>query len=539
MSNALRRATGGMVAAAALISAITILSRVVGFGRTFVLAQAVGTSCLSQAYLTATALPTVIFEVVAGGALASMVVPVLAGPFAAGRLDEARQTASALLTWVVLLLAPIAIAAALLSRFLMALLVGGAGGCDRSDVVRVAADIFFILAPGIVLYGVAVVCGGILQAQHRFLAPAVAPLASSCIVVSSYLVFWGTYSGSLDDLSELTRSAVLVLAVGTLLGIVVLATTTVVPAGRSRLRPTVHFPPGIAARVRVLAVAGLGGFVAQQLTMLLAVALANRYGEDGSLAVYTFTWSVYLLPYAVLAVPIATSAFPRLAGGSDSDGDGSYARTAATTTRVVVLVSLLGAALLVATAAPLARVFIGSVPGSTPPERMAWALAAFAPGLIGFSIVAHVGRALYARGSGRAATIAIVVGWLTVMVADVVLAVSLPPRWTVVGLGLGNAVGMSVAALLLIAALHRETGGSGVAHLARASGRAAVAAVAAGAAGFGVARLLGPADPGTSFAQAVLAGLTTLVVFGGLAALLDRDDLRRMLSTLRGRKAAP
>jgi putative peptidoglycan lipid II flippase len=523
-----------MVAAAALISAVTIVSRIVGFGRTFVLAQAVGTSCLSQAYLTATALPTIIFEVVAGGALASMVVPALASAFAGGRLGEARQTASALLTWVVLLLAPIAVAAVLLAEPVMRLLVGGSEACDRGEVVRVAAAIFAVLAPGIVLYGVAVVSGGILQAQQRFLAPALAPLMSSLVVVTAYLVFWGTYDGSLDDLSQLTRAALLVLAVGTLLGVVVLAGTTALPAATTRLRPTVHFPPGVAVRVRALALAGLGGFVAQQVTMLLAVALANRYGEAGALAVYTFTWAVYLLPYAVLAIPIATSAFPRLAGAPEDDV--SYVRTAAATTRIVVLVSMLGGALIVATAMPLARVFIGQVPGSTPPERMTWALIAFAPGLIGFSIIAHVGRALYARSSGRAATVAIVIGWLTVMAVDLILAVSLPARWTVVGLGIGNAVGMTVAAILLLTALRRETRGAGVANLGRALAGAAIAAVTAAGAGFGVGWLLGPAGPGTSFAQAVLAGLVTLLVFGVLATLLDRGDLRRLLQTLRRRE---
>jgi putative peptidoglycan lipid II flippase len=535
VSNTLRRAAGGLAAAAALISAVTILSRIVGFGRTFVLAQAVGTSCLSQAYLTATALPTVIFEVVAGGALASMVVPVLAGAVAGGRLDEARQTASALLTWAVVLLVPVAVAALLLARPLMSLLVGGSRGCDRTDVVQVAASIFAILSPGIVLYGIAVVCGGILQAQHRFFAPALAPLVSSLVVVSAYLVFWGTYDGDLDDLSQLTRGALLILAVGTLLGVVVLATTTAVPAAGFRLRPQLRFPPGIAARVRILALAGLGGFVAQQLTMLLAVALANRYGENGSLAVYTFTWAVYLLPYAVLAVPIATSAFPRLAGSAEQDEQ--YASTAATTTRIVVLASMLGAALLVATAIPLSRVFIGQVPGGTPPERMAWALAAFAPGLVGFSIVAHVGRALYARGSGRAATVAIVVGWATAMAADLALTTSLPPRWTVVGLGLGNAIGMTVAAILLLVALRRETDGGGLVNLSRAAAGGAAAALVGASAGFGVARWFGPSGPVFSFGQAVVVGLVTLGVFGAVALLLDKGDLRRLLTRLRRSEA--
>ena len=44
--------------------------------------------------------------------------------------------------------------------------------------------------------------------------------------------------------------------------------------------------------------------------MLLAVALANHYGEDGALAVYPYSWMVYLLPYAVLAVPSRSAHYP-------------------------------------------------------------------------------------------------------------------------------------------------------------------------------------------------------------------------------------
>ena len=370
-----------MVAAAALISAVTILSRIVGFGRTFVLAQAVGTSCLSQAYLTATALPTVIFEVVAGGALASMVVPVLAGAFAGGRLDEAHRTASALLTWVVTVLVPDRHRCRP-ARPAVDVAAGGTVGRMRPQGCRARGGRHLRGArPGIVLYGIAG-----LWRDPASPASLSCPGARTAGVESrrgrAYLVFWAPTTAALDDLSELTRSALLILAVGTLLGVVVLAATTAIPGAGIRLRPTLRFPDGVAARVRMLALAGLGGFVAQQLTMLLAVALANRYGEDGALAVYTFTWTVYLLPYAVLAVPIATSAFPRLAGSAepkiericadrgndDPDrGPGVPARRRA---------------------AGRHRGAVGSGlhrsgAGSTPPERMAWALAAFARGWSG------------------------------------------------------------------------------------------------------------------------------------------------------------
>ena len=70
-----------------MIGVITVLARMVGFGRQVVFAHTVGTTCLGTAYTTANMVPNIIYDIVLGGALASVVVPVLAGP--AGRAGPA------------------------------------------------------------------------------------------------------------------------------------------------------------------------------------------------------------------------------------------------------------------------------------------------------------------------------------------------------------------------------------------------------------------------------------------------------------------
>ncbi|HEX5496361.1 MAG TPA: hypothetical protein VFX70_17485, partial [Mycobacteriales bacterium] len=65
--------------AAALIAGLTMLSRVVGFGRILVFARTVGSTCVGGSYQSANTVPNILFEIVAGGALASLVVPLLAG----------------------------------------------------------------------------------------------------------------------------------------------------------------------------------------------------------------------------------------------------------------------------------------------------------------------------------------------------------------------------------------------------------------------------------------------------------------------------
>ena len=79
VSTTARRLGQGVAGAAVLIAVITIAARVTGFGKQLAFARTVGTNCLATAYYTANQVPNLVFELVVGGALAGMVVPVLAG----------------------------------------------------------------------------------------------------------------------------------------------------------------------------------------------------------------------------------------------------------------------------------------------------------------------------------------------------------------------------------------------------------------------------------------------------------------------------
>ena len=303
-----------LAGAAVLIGVITILARIAGFGRVVVFSQTVKTSCLGQAYYTANQVPNIVFEIVAGGALAGMVVPVLAGPVERGDHEHVRRTASALLTWMAVALVPLSLLGMLLARPIMSAMVrGGLHECSRDGVVTVGTHMLVVFAPQIALYGFAVVLYGVLQAHRRFTGPALAPLVSSLVVIGAYLAYVPLGHGHQEDLAALPRAAELMLSLGTTAGVLVLLVTAGLAAVRLRLRirPTLRFPQGTAVRVRRLAIAGLATVAAQQLSAI-AVVMLSGHGTRGALADYQYAWALFLLPWAVLAVPIATSAFPML-----------------------------------------------------------------------------------------------------------------------------------------------------------------------------------------------------------------------------------
>ena len=197
-----RQRGAGIGRAAVLIGAITMLARAVGFGRQVVFAHTVQASCLGTAYTTANMVPNIIYDIVAGGALTAVIVPVLAGPAHSESRDpeQVRQTSAALLSWTVLLLVPVSAAVALAARPLTSLLLGAAPGCPRPNMVELGTRMLVVFAPQVLLYGLAVVLYGILQSHRRFAAPALAPVLSSLVVIAAYVGFGALGDGYQDML---------------------------------------------------------------------------------------------------------------------------------------------------------------------------------------------------------------------------------------------------------------------------------------------------------------------------------------------------
>ena len=540
-----RQRGGGIGRAAVLIGAITMLARVIGFGRQVVFAHTVQASCLGTAYTTANMVPNIIYDIVIGGALTAVVVPVLAGPALAGipgsaragrrapdggdqaaDREQVRQTSAALLSWTVLLLIPVSVAVAVVARPMVSLLLGGAPGCPRASMVTLGAQMLVVFAPQILLYGLAVVLYGILQSHRRFAAPALAPVLSSLVVIGAYFWFGVVGSGYQDMARPVPTLAWVVLAAGTTVGVAALVVTPLIPAARLhlRLRPSLRFPAGVGVRVRALAAAGVATLIAQDASVAVVIVLANSRGGGGALVLYSFAWAVFFVPYAVLAVPIATSAFPELSARSES-----FDVTSATSTRAVMVASWLGVAGMAGTCIPLARVFQSHAAQAADARELAIALAAFAPGLVGYGLTAHLSRVLYAEGRNRAAALAVSGGWLLVIVVDLLVVPFVPRSAVVPWLGAATSIGLTGSGVALLILVRRFRGRDALRGCARAALAGLAGALAGAAAGLGVATGVRATGFLPNVAITLLASGAVLVAFLVVVAVADGGDLRAVL----------
>jgi len=530
----------GLAGAAALISVVTVVSRLLGFARNLVFAGAVGAEAVGDAYNWANTLPNVLFEVAAGGALAGALIPVIAAPLARGMREDVSRIASGMLGWTLGVLTLIGAVLALAAHPIAVL--ADVGSAAEQDLVAFFIRVFALQLP---LYGLAVVLSGVLQAQRRFFWPAFAPVLSSVVVIAAYagygrmLADAGLSAGT-ADVAGLPDGAAALLAWGTTAGVLAMGVPLLVPVWRSgvRLRLGLRFPPGVAGRARSLALAGVGGLVAQQVSVLVTITLARRYGGDGALTVFqSMVQPTYLLPYAVLAVPLATSTFPRLAAAAARTDRAGYAPLASVTTRAVLVAGGAGAAALAAVAPAVATVF--SLIGSGRVDLIASmdvALTLIAPGLLGLGLIFHVSRALYALERGRLAVLAVSSGWATVVVASWIACAVLVPgardgAATLRGLAIGTSTGMLVAGLVLVLVLRAAAGADAVRGIVRTSGVLLVGGVLGTVAGrwtVDVVQRFTEGLPGAVCAAAG-GGAVAVALVAALVWGLDRSTLTGLL----------
>lgn len=452
--------TGASLGAkAGQVGTFTLASRLLGFLRWVVQAATVGSGAMAGAYSSANQIPNVFYEVVVGGALAGTVVPLLAGAIAHGQREKVRETASGLLGLTLAVLVPLAVLMALFAEPLAQLLVTSDTrmGGDKAAIVywggshQLVVAFLRMFALQIPLYGLGVVLTGVLQAYNRFTWPALAPIFSSLVVMLTYGIY-----GALIDAGHYAQ-AVLTLGWGTTAGVAALSLPLLWPVHRLGLglRARLRLPAGTFTQLRSLAGAGIAALIAQQISVLTVVAVARRYGSAGTIAIYQYTQAIYVLPYAVLAVPLATVVYPQLAARLAAKHVSRETKDLiANSTALVTLAACVGAGALML-GAPVAQQVFGLI---TTVDYMGAALVAFAPGLVGYALIYQLTRVLYVLDAARSAALATCLGWLVVAGASWMFSANAKGPAVLVYLGAASSAGMSLAGVALALVLARRVG---------------------------------------------------------------------------------
>jgi putative peptidoglycan lipid II flippase len=520
---------------ATVMAVFTAVSRASGFARIVVVAAVLGTSYLGNTYQSANTIPNILFELFAAGVLQSVLIPIMVDAVDGHSHREAEETAGVVLGAMLTLLAAVVAAGLVAGTWIMELLVSGVDDAAiRAAEVQLGTFLLWFFLPQILFYAASMVAAAVLNATGHFWQPVFAPTVNNVVVIGTYLLFAAMRDGQAPSL-DLTTPEQLVLAVGTLLGVVAFCAVPVVAAWRTgfRLRPSFRFRHPVLRRLARQGAWAAGFLGASQALLVAVLYLAN--GSEGGVVVYQLAYVLFMLPVSLFAVPVFTTAFPDLTRFARKERWSDFGDEVGRTVRSVSLFTIASAGALAALSGPIAHVVaLGNA--SDRVLEVSGAVAGFAIGVPGFALVLLLTRVSYSYQDTRTPTL-VNVGVAVLGTLVMAVLVSVVPdvdRITALGVGYGSAqlVGAAVLAIAIRARVHRA--GSRIPTVGVPVIRDLVATGVASAVVFALVRALPDPEVATAIALCVAGGAVLAGLLLVLLRLLGGPSPARTLRSLGG-----
>jgi len=539
-------ATGGsdaLVRNSAVMAAGTVVSRVLGFARSAVVAAALGTALTASTFTVANTVPNIIYILLAGGVLNAVFVPQLVRAMKEGA-ERSRAYTDGLLTVAGVLLLVITVAATAAAPLVVGAYTGGTLAPDDRTVATLFA---FWCLPQIFFYGLYTMLGQVLTARGSFGPMMWAPIVNNLVAIVTGLAFIALFTVADDEPSSLSTVAIAFLGAGTTLGVALQAVVLVPVLRRTGFgwRPRFHLRGLGLRRAGDLARWTFLFVLVNQLAYLVIVNLGVRadveakgvLGYGVGYAAYANAYLVFLLPHSIITVSVVTGLLPQLSRDA-ADGRADAVRDQLSWAwRLTAVAVVPAAAALVALGTDVTGVVFSGA-GAPDARHVGLILAALALGLPAFSAQYIALRGFYAYEDTRTPFL-LQVGIASTNVALALAAYSvLPLRLKMVGVAAAYALTYAAGLALSTAVLRRRVGDLDGATVVRTYARLVLVAAVAGGAAWAVAWLVGRwLGDGLAGSAASLAGggavLLAVYVLG--ARLLRVRELDTLLAAARSR----
>ncbi|GAA1526780.1 hypothetical protein GCM10009678_05310 [Actinomadura kijaniata] len=442
----------------------TLASRITGFLRTAMLVAALGVGALADAYNTANTVPFIVYDLLLGGILTAVVVPLIV------RAKE-RDTAygeryeQRLFTLAVLALAAMTAVAVLLGPVFIGIYGGSMHGSQRELAVLFAR----LFAVQIFFLGVSAFAGAILNTRKRFAAPMWAPVLNNLVIIGTAAAFLLVSTGKVNP-DTIADWQIALLAGGTIGGMA-LQTVALWPSLRGsgfRWRPRLDFQKGEIGQIGKMAVWTLAYVLITQIGFAITTRLANSAGVKGRLehlgdvgyTPYFNAYQLFQLPYAIIGVSLITALLPRMSEHAAGGRMREVADDFSNGLRLCSVVILPAAGLMAVLAPEITTVlFAHGATSVADAHVIAEVLRMFAIALVPFAAYQLMLRVFYAMQDTRTPTFVSVAVVATNIACALTAYAVLPTNKIIVGIAGGFALAQTMGAFVGWLILRRRLGG--------------------------------------------------------------------------------
>jgi putative peptidoglycan lipid II flippase len=530
----------GTVGNSAVMAAGSLVSRIIGFVRNALIGMTLGAG-IGDAYTSAQFLPGQVYELLLGGILSSVLIPLLVRRRKADR-DAGQEYTQKLLTFAAVSLGIATLLVVAAAPLITAIQSGGSTSADYRGLVTKFA---YLILPIIFFTGLSALIGAVLNVRGHFAAPMWAPILNNLVVIATcgvFIVVFGTAKGLSP--ADMTPARILVIGVGTLLGMVVQAAGLLPALRRVGFRWKWRWDPrGLGLReIGGLAVWMLLYVGANQVAIFVVVRLLSRVsgGDTASVLAFNNVFLLTMMAHGIIGVSVMTALLPKMSAAA---ADGRYADVSADLSRGIRLTATALAPIAVVYGVLAAPIAVTLFQGGAYSNDLALAtgrvlvVAAFA--VLPLSISYLCTYAFYSlQGNKTAALINIPVVAVRIG-AYVLLAAVLSDALAAAGMTAGNAISYVVSAVISLAVLRRRIGRLNLGTVAANLIKVAVAAGIAAVLGLLIVHLLpggtAPDGRGQALLQIVVGAPVILVAYLGAATVLRVPEISQVVGMVRRR----
>jgi putative peptidoglycan lipid II flippase len=513
----------------------SLASRLTGFLRSIALATALGiaASRVADSYNLANILPNMVYELLLGGVLSSVVIPLIVHSQEHDD-DHGDAYTQRLLSWSVVVLG-VATLLAVAAAPLLAAAFARAG--PQRELISLFAT---LLLPEIFFYGLGAMFTAVLNTRGVYGPPAWAPVLNNVITIGTIGVFSLIHGPATLTEATITNTQILVLGIGTTLGIAVQAIVLIPFLRRVGFRWKWRFHASSIESVRMSEVSRLAswvlGYVAiSQVGVFVINWVANHF--KGGPTTFAYADLLFQVPYGVVGVSLLTALMPRMsrsAARNDSAGVVADLSLGARLSAVGLLPFTGG---LIVLGPTLTTVLFAYGRSDASDSRYVGEVLAFSAfGLLPFALVMLQLRVFYATRDARTPTLINAFMVATKVTVILVYYYVVGGRSVLIVLAFSTSLSYLVGAIAGHVLLTRRFGRLGFGEVAMTVGRVGLAT--AGGAGVALVivlagRSLLGSGPGGSAVTLLLASLVGGAVLVVLLKIIRVGEVDQILASFR------
>ena len=530
----LDRGTAGQ---SAIMAAGSLVSRLIGFVRNAMIGMTLGAT-VGDAYTSAQFLPGQIYELLLGGILSSVLIPLLV------RRRKADPDGGEAYTQKLLTFAVVGLGAATVLMVAAAPLITAIQASRGSEQYRHLVTLFaYLILPIIFFTGLSALIGAVLNVRGHFAAPMWAPILNNLVVIATCGVFLAVFGAGKGLIPEtITAGQILLIGGGTLLGMVAQAAGLLPALRRVGFAWKWRWDPRALGLREIGRLAGwmFCYVAANQIAVFVVVNALNGVSGDGRHAGVLIFNNVFLLTmmaHGIIGVSVMTALLPKMSAAA---ADGRYADVSADLSRGIRLAATALAPIAVTYGVLAAPIAVTLFQGGRFTSQMAAATAvvlvvgAFA--VLPLSISYLCTYTFYAlQGNKTAALINLPVVGVRIA-AYLVLGAVLSDALVAAGMTAGNALSYMVSALLSLAVLRRRIGRLNLGSVVRALLKVLLAAAIAAVLGLVVVHFLPGGDPPdrpAAILQILVGGTVITIGYVGAALALRVREVSQVAGMVR------